>query len=383
MKQDTARFFCLGKTDAFLLPLVSLLTLVILFFTAELGSRLLWKTYGTNLCMTQDPRLVVNWTPNCVAHVKGLETTPAVYRFNECGFRSTRSCHAKPQGEFRLVAIGSSNVFGYWLDVEDTFPDRLSALLGSNCATPVEAQNLGLPGVGPAALVNRIEETIALRPDLVVIGLSASDIFDDAVVDWGKPGPSPAHQGLGTRLLTAAKEWSRESRLVAVARHYLYENRDHYLQAMMLRGEGERMTRSLNPALEEKFRRAEVAMDRMASSFRAAGIPVALVYLPDRIRASLMKKHDDYPGLQPDSVRDRLRAAAEHYGMTFVDPTQVFQDSADPASLFYPADGHMNAAGHALVAEATLHTLLGSEPVKPPATCAKLANMTATAYLTR
>ena len=205
MKQDTARFFCLGKRDSFLLPLVSLLTLVIVFFTAELGSRLLWKTYGTNLCMTQDPRLVVNWTPNCVAHVKGLETTPAVYRFNECGFRSTRSCHAKPQGEFRLVAIGSSNVFGYWLDVEDTFPDRLSALLGSNCATPVEAQNLGLPGVGPAALVNRIEETIALRPGLVVIGLSASDIFDDAVVDWGKPGPVSRPPGPGDAVVDHGK----------------------------------------------------------------------------------------------------------------------------------------------------------------------------------
>ena len=76
--------------------------------------------------------------------------------------------------------------------------------------------------------------------------------------------------------------------------------------------------------------------------------------------------------------RDDLEVAAKE-----LEADAIVCDNTDPASLFYPADGHMNAAGHALVAEATLHTLLGSDPIKPPATCARLVNMTATAYVTR
>jgi lysophospholipase L1-like esterase len=372
------RFFCLSKRDALLLPLVSLLTLTTLFLTAELGSRLLWRTYGANLCMTQDPHLGVKWTPNCTAHVKGLETTPAVYHFNECGFRAAGSCGAKPPGDFRLIAVGSSNVFGYWLDAQDTFPDQLASMLRSRCATPVEVQNLGLPGTGPAVMASRSEEVLNLRPDLVVVGLSASDIFEDSPVEFAQPAVAPPHQSLGGQLLSTAKQWSRESRLIAVARHYLYENRAHYLQAMLLRGDGELMSRHLSPAMEARFQRADAALGRMASTLKAARIPLVLVYLPDRARAMLMKQHDDYPGLEPYSVRDLLRAAAERHGMIFIDPSQTFRDNADPGGLFYPADGHMNPAGHALVAEASLRALLGS-PLEARARCEKLDNTTAQA----
>ena len=117
------------------------------------------------------------------------------------------------------------------------------------------------------------------------------------------------------------------------------------------------MTRPLSQDYESSFQRTADAIVSMAARLRRAGIPLVLVYIPDRLRSMLYKPHDDFPGLEPDSLRDRLAALAAHAGLTFVDPTPNFRQDPDAPSLFYPADGHMTAGGQALVATATYQAL--------------------------
>lgn len=368
------RFFCLPRRDLLFLPMVSVVTLLALLGAAEIGCRLLWQGYGEGACLIPDERLGSRWTPECTAHVKNLETVAAVYRFNECGFRSSQSCAAKPPGELRLVAIGSSGVFGYWLDAQDTFPMRLARRLSGDCHERADVQNLGLPGASPQIMAKRLDEAIALQADVVIVGMSAGDIFNEAQVQW-----QASRIGALARLWASAKNWSRESRLVAVARHYLYENRARYIQAQLLR-EAPTLHGPLPPGLESTMQGAEQAIGQMAARLRAARIPLVVVYLPDRLRAILSKGHEDFPGLDPYLIRDRLRAAAQRYGAIFADPSPEFASASDPGSLFYPADGHMRMQGQILVADAAFRSLAASGHPGAPGICGNPRGQLAVAW---
>ena len=100
---------------------------------------------------------------------------------NSQGFRSYEDFHfEKPQGTFRVIALGNSTTEGFEVRQRYTYPAVLERYLKKN-GVQAEVFNTGISGFGTAEeLVYLENEGIKYTPDAVVLGFFGND-FDDNV----------------------------------------------------------------------------------------------------------------------------------------------------------------------------------------------------------
>ena len=101
------------------------------------------------------------------------------YRINSMGFRDVEHTFTKPQGVFRIVAIGDSFTWGQGAESEDTYPYQLEATLNSRPGRHprIEVINLGICNYFTEP------ERLALeyygkqfKPDMVLLGFVRNDV---------------------------------------------------------------------------------------------------------------------------------------------------------------------------------------------------------------
>jgi lysophospholipase L1-like esterase len=343
--------------DVVLLPLISLGTIALLFGLAEAGSRLAWPAHAEDPCLAGDESAGFTWRPRCVAHVKSPESAPVSYRINECGYRSLQACGEKPLGTSRIVAVGNSDIFGYWIETGSAFPELVAADLARACAHPVDSQNLGVPGTNLYEMARRVDEAIALGPDVVLLSITATDLTHTLPADQ-VAAPHAAerapHQALFARAKNLFRDATRDSRFVQVFRHYLYSNRETYIQAMILRGDAETMHEPLGPVWEQRLKITDEVVAAMAAKLRHARIPLVLVFLPSLAQLEVIKAQTNHPELDPYLFQSRLGEIAQRHGVAFVASMRYFAEMPDPAIYYLVADGHLNDAGHRRLADAVL-----------------------------
>jgi hypothetical protein len=105
------------------------------------------------------------WRPRANAHGNSRRTGREIeYRINSKGIRDEEVPHAKPDGEFRIVAIGDSRTFGFGVSMEEHFTTHLERALED-----VQVVNLGVMGFGvDQALLYLRSEGFRYEPDLVI-----------------------------------------------------------------------------------------------------------------------------------------------------------------------------------------------------------------------
>lgn len=100
----------------------------------------------------------------------------AWYRINSDGIRDRDYPVAKPQGVFRVAAVGDSCTFGFGLELEDTWPKQLEKEL-QKTNPGAEVINFGVMGYNTPQEAERIQDKVLkYSPDLIVIGYSLNDI---------------------------------------------------------------------------------------------------------------------------------------------------------------------------------------------------------------
>jgi len=100
---------------------------------------------------------------------------------NSQGFRSYQDFHLeKPDGVFRVIALGDSTTEGFEVRESHTYPAVLEGYLRKN-GIEAEVFNTGISGFGTAEELIYLEnEGIKYKPDAVVLGFFGND-FDDNV----------------------------------------------------------------------------------------------------------------------------------------------------------------------------------------------------------
>jgi lysophospholipase L1-like esterase len=174
---------------------------------AELGARMVWKTIYNRWLENQlhgydeldrsrsliIPKAGINQTVedlrnNLLSHGKtiGLEqledlvdglsiadSTP-ILSVNSLRFRGPEIVEPKPDGVFRILTIGDSVTWGPPID-EMTYPAVLGKYLAprmmERCGKNLEVINAGVPGYNLERALKRIDEYLAVDPDLVTICL--------------------------------------------------------------------------------------------------------------------------------------------------------------------------------------------------------------------
>jgi len=252
--------------------------------------------------------------PNLRTRHKGMR-----FSTNRWGIRDRDYPKAKPPATYRIALIGASRAMGSGVSDDETFEvlieDRLNEELGARTGLRYEILNFSMGNFGPLKKLRAFEsKAVDFDPDAILyVGhvSEASFVLEDVTraVVHDLEIPYPEIEAIARE---ARVEEAPSARAVRVK----------------LRPYAERMS--------------DFAWRRLIAACRERGMAAYMTLLPATLAA-------------PPSANERTAQAAamEERGFTFLDLSDVFQVDRPARDLVVaPWDGHPNAAGHRLIANA-------------------------------
>nr|WP_294501296.1 hypothetical protein [uncultured Rhodopila sp.] len=347
----------LPRRDYVLLPLIFLGTMLLLLAAGEITVRLIYVQDDAAEPCEYVTGSGARYHPSCVSHTKVWEGPWITQRFNECGYRTAESCAVRPPGALRVVVMGSSTARGALVNYSDSFAARASAYLSARCGELVDFQNLGTEPTDVNQIDRRIPEALALKPSAIVMTIGPYDLIH--LKDPPPAAVRPAPERLNLR---SAVYLLRDSRLFLLMQYYLYRDPAFQIRAFLLNGDPADYVREpLSSVWQHRVNDAGELLHRISSETAPAGVPVLLVYIPERAQAALATLKSKPSGVDPFVLGSSLQVAASKAGVQFFDATRDFAAAPDFQSLFYLTDGHPRDGGHAALAGVVEQGLL-AEP---------------------
>jgi lysophospholipase L1-like esterase len=328
----------------------------------EARLRLHWREIHTETVSKGDPYLGFVYPPNYEGRFERSSGDFAfTYTTDEHGFRNPSPWPERTE----IVVLGDSMAFSYGVDDDEAWTTLLADQMPAT-----RVINLALIGAAPQQYL-RIYETFgqALRPDLVLFCLFPGNDLADAgrFAAWVKAG-SPGNYDVWRRSGDEAparaniRELLEHSYLVALLRHARTTADAHLSGKTIDFPDGEQL--QLAPAVyarnetlaQPDHRNFGLVLDaiertRALAEQNGSGFLVLLIPTKEEVYLPLV----DEPS--PPATEPFVTQFATD-GVPHVDLTPYFQARARAGErLFFEVDGHPNAAGYRLIAEAVLDRL--------------------------
>lgn len=341
------------KTADFIFLLVSV---ILSMFFAEAVLRV-WDAPITKFQLTQihRPSPMAGW--DLIPGASAVANTGAIYRINSRGCRDIEFSAEKPDGVFRILALGDSFTFGMGVESEATYPKQLEQILRGK-GYSVEVINCAVIGYDMWQYTVALEEKVlAYHPDLITLGVFVNDLVASypppEVREPGYLGKNPfAKHGIRNRL--------HKSFLYNTIRNtedQLKYRFRAYLGTKHLQGIAERKqvwgpanpTNILYQLLAGKadprlFTEFKTALAEFVSIARGAGANTHVLLVPDSVQ------------LQDRSLQELNKIVAdatEASNIPFLDLTTVLEVQDNLESLYlFPDDAHNSPKGLRIIAEA-------------------------------
>jgi hypothetical protein len=347
----------LGRRDLFILPLISLLTILLLTGVAELLARKIWPQKLRDDCEYHSQLLGDRHRANCSMVMKNIEGPWIRYRMNDCGYRGRASCGPKPPGTRRVAIMGTSIAFGLYVPDDQYFANVAAPKLAEIWHHPVEFENLGDAGPSWAKSDILLNEMLALKPDAVIYMAMPFDLnrMDDVNAP-PKDLVARAAEEEKSLTWTDIRVAARESRVLIVAQHFMLRDENFFLRAFEDYADPLDVSRvPTPPPVEERFRRIDKMIGRLADYSRAAGVPSYMIALPNRVESALISKDIKIPNMDAYIFPTRMGEIAKRHGMGYIDTVPELRKTPNAELLFYAVDGHPTGGAHALMARAVVN----------------------------
>lgn len=337
----------LPRRDLFLIPLIVILTSIILLVAGEISARFLFPMQIADSCIVPDPVLGVSVRANCHSRSKALEGPWVENHYNECASRSETSCTKHPDN-IRIVAFGESISQGYLVPYSESYPVRLANMLGATCHRTVDSQNVAVPGYAWTLVELNLERALQLNPDLLIMSVTPFNLEEDPERKIQNSAPQTSD---GVHAIISD---IKQSRLAYVAQSFYAKNGDRFAEIYLKYGEKANFLRApLSPFWQDRLKAYDHILEDISNRAHAAAVPLVLVYVPQRAQAILMKNPlSATTTLDPRILARHIHELAEKHDIIFVDSSENFASSPHPGDNYYPVDGHPNATGHAVIAQA-------------------------------
>ncbi|PYQ09992.1 MAG: hypothetical protein DMH00_12075 [Acidobacteria bacterium] len=248
-------------------------------------------------------------------------------RTNSLGMRGPEPAPPDPS-LFRVAVVGDSFTFGFGVPEEETYPSLLASILNRSPAgrnRRFEVLNLGVVGYNTqdeAVVVER--KVLALDPRLVIIGY----VLNDPEID---PRPS-LHKAFDPPV------WWRHSHVLRLL-HLGWNWLDVW------RYGGGDYIRYLHSPDRDKWQSVVTAFERIGVLTRERGSSVLVVIFP-------LVPADGWASYPYGDLHLQVTKAARKEGFEVVDLLPVFLRHAPSDLRVSVEDGHPNALGHELAAQA-------------------------------
>ena len=269
------------------------------------------------------------------------------FQISSAGIRDREFSRLKPQGVFRIVALGDSVTYGGGTQQPEAWPRQLEWALQSR--TPdsrVEVLNFGVSGYNIAQVMERLDVlALGFEPDLVLYGYVLNDpqqfsVEASALAQIAKAEGSDA---------PVWKRLAARSRVYLLSRHLLGIKRPGPSSTPGRILDPQRVGMRQDPlggyfrALhkdEPGRQRVEAGLARLAGLSTSAGIQAAVILFP------LLLSVEEYP-LQ--DVHTEVRRLARSQGLRVLDLAEPFQEAL-PSGDLHLDFLHPTARGHRLAA---------------------------------
>lgn len=267
--------------------------------------------------------------------------------FNSEGWRDSEHALQKRPGEFRILGLGDSYLFGQGVKPEDLCLTRLREVLSERLLDrQVTTINTGQSGYN-SAMEKRLLERRGLdyEPDLVLLAFVPNDVEPDVYSDRPKveflteftasyvePDWLARHSDLW--MLTR-----RKLLYLSAGKAYLRQSIDSYLN---------------DP---DKWRRCRDSILAMRDLCQNRDCRFAVVVFPFFIGLN-----DRYP-FQP--IHDQVRSFCQKSGIPVLDLRDSYRAFDGPELWVHPTDQHPNEQAHRIAGEVIAEFLISSEILDP------------------
>jgi len=265
--------------------------------------------------------------------VKNTGDYDVAVRLNRHGLRDDKDITEAASGD--LVFVGDSFTWGWGVEAAERFSDRVQALTGRrafNLATPTDI-------AGYAELLD-YAQSLGARIGEVVVGLCMENdlgLYDSTGI--------PAHA-----MTMDWKGWLTE-RSAAYLLLATMIHRTPALKALAV-GAGAIVPNFDGMGLNTYDAQViEASADQLQALSKR--FPTLVVLIPSRALWI------DSNRAEEDRVHKALVAALTRRGIAVLDPRPLMEAGGTPLAYHFDNDGHWNARGHALVAEAIAKCLAG------------------------
>ncbi|MEZ4670571.1 MAG: SGNH/GDSL hydrolase family protein [Anaerolineae bacterium] len=323
-------------------------------------------------------------TPNLDSVEEILHNRPYHLQTNSVGLRNIAELDTDPS-TFRILALGDSFTYGYYVHNEETWPARLEELLNQHLQTRIQVLNAGVPGY---TIVDQLEylldKGLKTEPNLVVIGFYTNDIFDfypqirqyfarSVLLKQDTPSVTAPVNPLITFLRQNSAIYRVLSRLRADAQVQAEVNRitptipglDQLYRDMVFYNPDK-------PEYVEEWSEYDEHFREVVSHLSGRGIPVVLMAFPDLAQLPVDS------GL-PDRPQRFLAQLTADTGTPYLDLLPVYREQGEIQSLYLMyynsntqvdptapdafvrsmwGDGHPSPYGHLVAARALANLLM-------------------------
>jgi lysophospholipase L1-like esterase len=338
------------------------LSVALSLLMAEVALRILGPGSITSQMYVEDEHTVYRNKP--LTRGRALRPGEFDYSFttNTDGFRSHHEySRPKPNGTRRVLAIGDSFTFGIGVGDAESYPAQLERRLSRLCGSaPVQVINAGVGGFGTSQELELLERVgLTFHPDVVVLGVFVNDPQDNLLAGL--------HYMRGDTLLRkprsaiprmpGAKKWLNatpgydwlvtHSVLVNWLRDLYFRRGKHLQSAATL---ADTLGRVFEQDTANSWLLTERLLERMKNVVETHGSRFLVVLIPDQseLHAHLSGKSSG------TATVSRLRQICRKEQLDCVDLSAWIRSRlpVEASALYFPHDGHFNADGYGLLAEA-------------------------------
>lgn len=344
--------------------------------TEEAALRMHWRELGAardssgEPMVVDDPTLGFRYLPHRTGHFARGDFAFS-FTTDGNGFRNPWPWPARAD----LVVVGDSMAFGYGVADEATWTHLVDAALPDS-----DVINLGMIGTGPPRYLEVLRRYgFELDPNLVLFTVfPGNDLVDTDNFDrWRASGATIGYRrwlatgGADEGDLGLIKQFLRRSYLVAVLRDIRATLASPFRGETLTLADGSRLMlapttylHSVEMATPENplFERVMGIIEEARELTLARGADFVVLLVPTKEEVYLGSLGRPHPALV-----EVFAEALSARGIAYLDLSSALEArAAEGEALYFPVDGHPNAQGYAVIAEAVLAYLAERDhPTKP------------------
>ena len=383
------------RTGLFPLMLVSFVGVASSLLILEIGLRVLDVRplpIGMGALWQYDDELGWAFRPGMEGWVTKPEDDVAVWvTINPHGWRDKEYTFVPPPNTRRIVLLGDSFSAGIEVELQETFQEQLESKLNSRLGTPrYEVVNTGVPGYGTAQelLVYR-EYGRLYQPDIVLLEWFVNDVVENSELNPNRSAPTFTRDDRGQYNWSSGEEsdpgWLKQIKTLFRQRTLLYPmlvSYFHRLFPSILPTPGGQLASvttivsnepdeknpvlnlfraSLDEGYEDAWEITEELILMLRNEVEQDGACFAVVMVPfvfsDEFIAENSLTSSDSSTSEPwdyEAPTRRLGDFLTSNNILYLDLTAPITQrlSQDNGALYLEKDGHWNALGHEVVADA-------------------------------